>query len=68
MDLGEETITAFRNRLDVTRSLSFISESLAETLHCVVDALIEFDEGIGWPEALLKLFLGDDLTGPFEED
>jgi hypothetical protein len=68
MDLGEETITAFRDRLDVTRSLSFVSESLPETLHRVVDALVEFDEGIGWPEAFLKLFLADDLTGPFEED
>ena len=30
--------------------------------------MFEIDEGIGRPQALLKLFAGDDFAGAFEED
>jgi hypothetical protein len=68
MNLGEKTITTLRNRLDVTRGFSYVSYSFAETLHSVVDTLIKFDESVGLPEALLKLFPSDELTWLFQEN
>jgi hypothetical protein len=68
MDLSEKTIAAFRNRLDVTRSSGAVAKSFAKALHRIVDALIEFDESVGRPEALLEFFSGNELAGFFEEN
>jgi hypothetical protein len=63
-----ESIAASRKRLDITRSLGVIAQGFAQTLHRVVDAFIEFDEGIRGPEALLKLFFRNELPGFLEEN
>ena len=67
-DRRYESVTPSGKSLDVTRSLSFIAEGFAEALHRIVDTLIEFDEGVGRPEALLKCFLGNKLPGFFEKN
>ena len=40
----------------------------AEAFDCIVDALIEFDESIGWPKTLLKFFFGNELAGFFKKN
>lgn len=57
-----------RNRLDITRVFGAVAEGFAEALHRVVDALIEFDESVGRPEASLKFFSGDEVARFFEEN
>jgi len=40
----------------------------AEAFDCIVDALIEFDDSIGWPKTLLKFFFGNELAGFFKKN
>jgi hypothetical protein len=68
MDLTEKTITALRNRFDVTRGFGFVAQGFAQALHRIVDTLIEFDKGIGRPKALLKFLSGDELAGFFQKN
>jgi hypothetical protein len=67
VDRTDKTVTASRKSFDITRSPSFVSQGFAEALHRVVDTLIEFNESIGRPQALLKFFPCDELARFFEE-
>jgi hypothetical protein len=67
LDGGDETVSAAGERLYIAWTGGGIAEGFPYFIDRGIQAVIEVDEGVGGPEALLDLFAGDDFSGSFEE-
>src|SRR5439155_7085328 len=65
-DGRDEPVAAPSQRLDESRILRRVIESLAKFSHRGVEAVVEVDEFRG-PQALAQLFAGDDGAGALEQ-
>ena len=64
---GNETAAAARKRLDKAGLLVRIAECAAESLNRCVHAMLEIDEGVGGPKALLQFFSGQEFARMFQQ-
>jgi hypothetical protein len=67
LDRHEQSITAARNRLDESRRIRGIVQSLTQSAYSRVQAMIEVDERSVGPQPAPELFAADHLAGPFEQ-
>ena len=67
-DGSDEAVAAFGESFDETGVVGFVGEGVAEFVDGGVEAVLEIDEGVFGPEALLELLACDDEAGVFEKD
>ena len=63
-DWGDESITAPGHRLDESGRRGRVAEQLPEFVDDDVEAGVEVDKRLAWPERLLKRLARDQLAGP----
>src|SRR4051812_48995457 len=66
-DMCNEPIAAARDGFDVSRLGSIVIQHFSQAVHCLVERLIEIDEGIARPYPVPELLTSDDLTRPIYE-
>ena len=59
---SDESVAASRYGLNVTRFICGILQSFAQTIHRLVETVIEIHKSVGRPEALFELFAGNSFT------
>jgi hypothetical protein len=65
---SDEAVTALGKSFDEAGVVGFVGEGVAELVDGGVQAMLEIDEGVFGPEALLELLAGDDEAGVFQEN
>jgi hypothetical protein len=65
-DASDEAVALAHHRLHVTRLLSRIRKNLSQPIDSPIQASLEIDMGPR-PEALLKLFTGDQSSRPLQQ-
>jgi len=60
-------VSPARQRFDVARFLNRIAQYFANAGNCVVNAMIEIDEGISRPDLTLKFFASHDVASSFHQ-
>jgi hypothetical protein len=68
LDRCDKPVTAPCQSFNVSRSLSRIAQRIPETPDGAVEALVELDKSVGWPDAVLEFIAGDDPTRLFEQN
>ena len=66
-DRRHKAITALRHRLDESRFVGIVAQGISQPFHRSIEAVIEIDEGIGWPKPTSKLFPGHQFLRPFQK-
>jgi hypothetical protein len=64
-DGSDETVAALGKSFDEAGIVGFVGEGIAEFVDGGVEAVLEIDEGVFGPEALLELIACDDQAGVF---
>jgi len=64
---GEEAVSAPRERFHETGILGGVAQGVAQALDGRVQAMIEVYKRIGWPQAGVKIFPGNNFTGTLEK-
>jgi hypothetical protein len=64
---SDEAVAAAGEGFDEARIVSRVSEGFADLVDGGAEGVVEVDDGVFAPEALLEFFAGDDLSGAFEE-
>ena len=67
-DRGYETVAAARQSFDEARVFAGILQGLAQSVHGLVQALVEIYEGICGPQPLHQLIAGDQLAGTLQQE
>jgi hypothetical protein len=62
-----EPVSLPRHSFDKPRVSRFVSKHLPDLLDRGIQAVIELDEGVVRPEALLQLLPRPELRGPFQQ-
>jgi hypothetical protein len=66
-DRSYEAIPSSRKRLNEDRCVCRFAQGVAQPLDGSIQALIEVDEGVGWPEFAAQFLSGDHLARPFKQ-
>lgn len=64
---GEEAVPATWKGFDEARIRGAVPKSIAELVDSGVEAVIEIDERVGWPEPLAEFFASHNVPGTFEQ-
>ena len=64
---SDEAIALPGDGLDIERLVGRVAQGLAELHDRSIQAVIEVDEGVGWPEVLAQLLARDHLPGVFKQ-
>ena len=64
---SDKAISAPRQSLDEARTLGVVIQRRPQSLHGIVEALLEVHERVGGPQFLLQLFSADDLAGTLQQ-
>src|SRR5205809_7946068 len=64
---GDEPVTPAREGLDVTGGLGRVAQGLPQLPHGRVEAVVEVDERIRWPELVPQLLSGHHLARTLQE-
>jgi hypothetical protein len=62
LDRPDETVSQSGKRFDPMRRLGRIAKNGTDPLYSVIQAMVEIDEGIRWPERFLQLFSRDQVA------
>src|SRR3954453_2056479 len=66
-DRGQKTVTSARNGLHESGLFGRVAQGIAEAPDCGVQAVVEIDKSVGWPESLAYLFARHDLSRTFQK-
>jgi hypothetical protein len=66
-DRGQETVAPARHCFHEPGIIRRIAESVTQASDGCIEAVIEIDKGIGWPQSAAQLFPSYNLSGFFQQ-